>query len=143
MGIESVDQVNRKLEKLAKLLAKPEVANKAASIALYGRVIKNFDQQGAMDGRWVPLAESTVRQKQKIGKEQMLVRTGHLRSGFVPSHDEHNARVRNEVPYAIYHHEGTSRIPARNLLPSRQATIEIGLKVYKYYVEQWVRQVNS
>ena len=147
MTISSTDAqiaaVSKRLETLAGRLKQPTIANKAASIALYGRVIRNFDQQGAMDGKWAPLAASTIKQKAKLGKEQMLVRTGHLRAGFVPFHDAHNAGVRNEVTYAKFHHEGTSRLPKRNLLPSRAAVIDIGIKVYGHYVHEWAKEANA
>lgn len=148
MAISSDSQiaaVNAKLEKLYGKLARPIVANKAASIALYGQVIRNFDADGAMYGLWAALAPATVRQKERIGKEKMLVRTGHLRAGFVPFHDDHNAGVRNEVEYAAAHQFGVPErnLPARNMLPPRDAVLETGIKVYQFYVAQAAREANA
>lgn len=139
-----IARLNRKLERFAKEVREPTAANREASIALYGRVIRNFDQQGALFGRWVPLAIATVKEKQRIGKEQPLVRTGQMRQGFVPFYSADNAGVRNEVEHAYYHQHGTSRgLPARNMLPDRKTVIDIGVKIYTRHVERQTRQANA
>lgn len=135
--------VNRRLERLAAAIQRPTEANREASIALYGFTLRNFDRQGQMQGGWKPLAPSTIRQKQRIGKEQPLVRSGHMRAGFTSFYSSENAGVGNEVEYSRYHHEGTDRLPQRELLPNRENTLKIGLKVYGQYVEREARKANG
>jgi phage gpG-like protein len=138
-----VARLNQKLNRFAKQIKDATPANREASIAMYGVTIRNFDRQGALFGAWTPLAESTIRQKQRIGKEQMLVRSGRLRNAFVPSYTADNAAVRNEVEYAEHHQYGTNRIPARNMLPDRKTVLDIGVKIYSRYVERQVRAANA
>lgn len=135
--------MNRRLERFADAMQDTTPANREASIALYGFTLRNFDRQGALQGGWTPLAESTILQKQRLGKEQPLVRTGHMRAGFTSFYSRDNAGVGNEVSYSRFHHEGTGRIPQRELLPRREAVLDIGLKVYGQYVAREARKANA
>jgi phage gpG-like protein len=135
--------MNRRLEQFASAMRDVTPANREASIALYGFTIRNFDRQGALQGGWAPLAESTVRQKQRIGKEVPLVRTGAMRSGFTSFYSRDNAGVGNELSYSRFHHEGTARLPQRTLLPDRENVLRIGLAVYGQYVAREARKANG
>lgn len=135
--------MNRRLERFADAMDDHTPANREASIAMLGFTYRNFDRQGALQGGWKPLAESTVRQKQRIGKEQPLVRTGHMRSGFTSFYSRDNAGVGNEVSYSRHHHEGNGRLPQRELLPNRENVLKIGLKVYGQYVAREARKANG
>jgi phage gpG-like protein len=136
-----IDKTNRKLEKLARSLRNPILANRAASVALYGWVIENYDSEGGKVGGWTPLKPSTIREKERIGKTKMLVRTGHLRASLVPGYDQSNAWVASNVPYAVKHQEGDPdhNIPQRRILPNRSEVLKIGIKVYQFYVSKEVR----
>lgn len=133
----------RRLEGFARAMADLTPANREASIAMYGFTIRNFDRQGGLQGGWAPLAPSTIRQKQRAGKEVPLVRSGHLRAGFTSFYSRENAGVGNEVSYSKFHHEGTGRMPKRELLPRRDVVAQIGLKVYGNYVEREARKANG
>lgn len=133
----------RRLDGFARAMADQTPANREASIAMYGFTLRNFDRQGGLQGGWAPLADSTIRQKQRIGKEQPLVRSGHMRAGFTSFYSSENAGVGNEVTYSKFHHEGTSRMPRRELLPTRENVLQIGLKVYGQYVAREARKANG
>jgi phage gpG-like protein len=135
--------VEQRLERFARDIQSPVEANREASIALYGFTLRNFDQQGGLQGGWAPLAPSTIRQKERIGKQQPLVRSGHMRAGFTSFYSRDNAGVGNEVSYSRFHHEGTARLPQRELLPRRDAVLQIGINVYGKYVERKVREANG
>lgn len=135
--------MNRKLERFADSIKRPIEANRQASIALYGWTIRNFDRQGALQGRWAPLRPSTVRQKARIGKQVPLVRSGHMRSGFTQFYSDENAGVGNAISYSKFHHEGTSKMARRELLPRRDVVLQIGLKVYDAYVQRQVARANA
>jgi phage gpG-like protein len=135
--------MNRRLEGFARAMDDLTPANREASIALYGFTIRNFDRQGALQGGWAPLADSTVRQKQRIGKEVPLVRSGAMRGGFTSFYSRDNAGVGNELSYSRFHHEGSGRMPKRELLPNRENTLRIGLAVYGQYVAREARKANG
>lgn len=134
---------NRRLERFASAMHDQTPANREASIAMLGYTYRNFDRQGALQGGWKPLAPSTVKQKQRIGKEQPLVRSGHMRAGFTSFYSRDNAGVGNEVSYSRFHHEGTRPMPQRLLLPTREKVLDIGLKVYGNYVAREARKANG
>jgi phage gpG-like protein len=135
--------VELRLERFARAIERPVEANREASIALYGFTIRNFDRQGGLQGGWPPLAASTIRQKERIGKQQPLVRSGHMRAGFTSFYSADNAGVGNEVSYSRFHHEGNARLPQRQLLPRRDTVLQIGISVYGKYVERKVREANG
>lgn len=140
-----IARLNRKLERFAYEVKNPTQANREASITIYGRIIRNFDQQNSQFGGWAPLSPRTVREKARIGKEQMLVRTGHLRQGFVPFHSNDNAGVRNAVEYAAAHQHGvpSRNLPARPMLLNREAVLDIGIKIYTRWVQKQTAAVNA
>lgn len=126
-----------------------ETPNRLLSIALYSWTIRNFNTQGKTGGAttWAPLAESTIKRKKKLGKTQPLVITGNLRQSFAPFYDSKISGVGAQASafkgsrgdYALYLHEGTSRMPARNLLPTQTIGNELGIKVYGKYLDSVVK----
>lgn len=154
-----IARLNRKLDRFALEVKRPTEANRAASIQMYAVTIRNFDKQGADFGRWEPLKGSTIRDKELslrrknriaasfVGpiRQQALVRSGHLRSGFTPDYTDQQARVFNAVEYAKAHQDGVpaNNLPARNMLPTRPAVLDIGIKVYTRYVQKQTRQANA
>jgi phage gpG-like protein len=136
--------LEKKLDRFGAAMRNATPANRRASIALYRWVIDNFDSQGSSlrSGPWPPLAESTVREKARIGKNQMLVRSGELRSSFSSFYSRTNAGVRNTAAHAEFHEHGTAKMPQRKLFPERQTTLEIALKVYGAYVEDLARKAK-
>lgn len=135
--------LNQRLERFARSISDLTPANREASIALYGWTIRNFDRQGGLQGGWAPLAPSTIRQKQRIGKQVPLVRTGALRANFTSFFSRDNAGVGNQLGYSRFQHEGTATIPSRELLPRRETVLEIGIRVYDQYVRRQVREANG
>lgn len=138
-----VRAMNRKLERFAGAMADTTPANREASIALYGWTIRNFDRDGGLQGGWTPLHPRTVKEKAKIGKQKMLVRTGELRANFTQFYSRENAGVGNQLELSKYHHFGTKNMPRRELLPRRGVVLEIGLKVYGQYVARKTREANA
>lgn len=139
----NVRAFEKRLERFLGEMANPTTANRQASIQLYGWCIRNFDSEGAFVGKWAELADSTIREKRRLGKEKMLVRTGELRAGFDAFYTRENAGVGNDVPHAIFHEEGTNTTPRRQLLPSRSTVLEIGLQVYGNYVARAAKRANG
>jgi phage gpG-like protein len=83
-----------------------------------------FDSEGF--GEWPPLAESTIREKERLGyPDTPLLRTGDLRDSLIdPAQAVHDATARSftwgsDVDYAVYHQDGGSvegRPPQRTVL---------------------------
>jgi phage gpG-like protein len=139
----NIRALERKLERFANQVAQPVEANREASIALYGWTIRNFDRQGGLHSGWAPLHPRTVKEKARIGKEQMLVRTGALRSSFTSFYSKDNAGVGSELTYSKFHEEGTGNMPARPMLPPRAVVLDIGLRVYGQYIARKVKEANA
>lgn len=80
-----------------------------------------FSSQG--QGAWPGLAESTIARKEAGGwPADPLVRTGDLRASLVDPGRAADAGPRSmtygtNVDYALFHQEGTSRMPQRQLIP--------------------------
>jgi hypothetical protein len=94
-----------------------------------------FDRASAGDGTWAPLAKSTLADPRKRDK-RILRRTGRLYASFTPGNN--GARIRvlpNKVEcsitapaYAVYHQNGTSRMPQRKLMD--QPSIEAKRRIF-------------
>ena len=96
----------------------------------------NLERRGKImqSGGWPTLSESTKMYKSKYfpGKP-MMVRTGKLRDSFKPINiGKDELGMFSNVNYAIYHQEGTSKLPQRILM-----------KVYKQQVEDITGIMND
>ncbi len=142
---KGIEQVQRKLDRFQSAMANPTPANREASIAMYGWLIRNYDKEGADIGGWAPLKPRTIAEKKKLGKEKMLVRTGQLRASFTSFFSKENAGVGSKIIYAKPHQEGdpSKNLPARPMLPPRHVVEDIGVKVYGLYVARQAAKVNG
>ena len=68
-------------------------------------------------GFWPPLAASTVRRK-KFYKDTLLHETGKMQGAWRYRSSGRMASIWNNMLYANYHQTGTSRMPARKLIPA-------------------------
>lgn len=133
----------RKIEALGRRLGTfRRTANRAVAVQMYQWFVQNFDNEGAKVGGWEPLRPATIRQKERLGKERMLVRSGTLRQSFLPFSDEDNAGIGSELEYAEYHEKGNQsrNLPRRPMLPTRAAVQDMGMRVYQFYVDKAVRE---
>lgn len=126
-------------KRVASAVQNRQPANRRASVALYGWIIRDYDQEGGLIGGWAPLAPATVKEKARIGKEKMLVRTGRLRNSFRSFYDNDVAGAGSDVTYSEFHEEGTARIPKRSMLPPRDVALDIGIKVYDHYIASAIK----
>lgn len=145
VSVKGYQAAARRLERAIASLKDRRQANRQVTVALYSWAIRNFDRGGALVGGWPPLAERTVREKERIGKQRIMVRTGELRQGFNTSYSNDDARIGNDVPYSVYHDSAeprTSNLPRRQLLPSRDVVLDIGLRVYNAYIAKVTKSAN-
>jgi phage gpG-like protein len=73
------------------------------------------------DGRWAPLALSTVRQK---GGAKALVDSGQFARSIRPRSTSDTAMAESRVPYAVYHLAGGRHVPKRNPFEQDEADFE-------------------
>lgn len=141
-----IRDIGKRLDYFADQIKDMRRANKQVEIQLYAWCINNFDREGAFVGGWPPLAESTIREKERLGKQRMLVRSGLLRGGFSGKSSKTDASIGNDVEYSVYHHSAEARrgrLPRRQLLPSAGTVLEIGLTVYQLYIGRAVKKANG
>lgn len=82
---------------------------------LVAAVSDQFESAG--DGRWAPLAASTVAGRRKGGRgHQILVDTGRFAGSIQPDSGPDFAEASTDVAYAVYHCSDAARtkIPMRN-----------------------------
>ena len=140
--------IRDKLGRFASKIHDMRAPNAQLATQLYAWVQRNFESEGGLteDGAWVPLALSTIKQKARKGYSKILQNTGQLRASATPFHDERVAGVGmrrlsdladgRPPDLARIHHEGTGNIPARQLIPTREQALELGVKVYGVYVRR-------
>jgi phage gpG-like protein len=99
---------------------------RAALDLLEERAEAQFASKGGQTGGWAPLAESTLRSKRGT---DILVETGALRGSLVGRGQGAIRDVRpdgadfgTDIPYAMFHHRGTSRMPKRPLIGMDEVT---------------------
>jgi hypothetical protein len=116
------DELRAKLEKLALHLSDLRPFWGLVVPLVHGWMQSQFSTEGAWGGRaWAPLAPSTVVEKQRTHPgRSILIREGGLRHASSQMRREAGPRtltmwIDDEV--ASFHQEGTSRMPARPLIP--------------------------
>lgn len=103
----------------------------------------NFGQQGRLYGTWAPLAASTRRDRVYNGysaARPILVRTGKLMKGFVMRNlTSKSVAIANLVDYAIYHQDGTTRMPARKIIGITRNMKGAIARVFAKYITDSIR----
>ncbi|NEP15199.1 MAG: hypothetical protein F6K14_34530 [Symploca sp. SIO2C1] len=79
---------------------------------------RQFATETDPDGvRWAALAPSTLAQKRRLGyPDNILTRTGKMRNSVVAIADARSVLIGVDVPYAIFHQQGTRKMPQRRIL---------------------------
>lgn len=79
---------------------------------------KQFEQEKDPEGdRWADLAPSTLAQKRRLGyPDKILTRTGKMRKSVRVAVSGRNLIFAIASPYAIFHQEGTKKMPQRKIL---------------------------
>lgn len=110
------------LSKYARLVTNWNTVNKKISIQLYGWVMRNYQGEGSLVGKWAPIQKATVRRKTKAGySRKILLHTGTLKNNYTFYSNEQEAGVGNRTPYSIFHETG---VPQRGLPQRRQMPVE-------------------
>jgi phage gpG-like protein len=95
--------------------------------------IEVFDKQGFIDSTLEPWKPLQIKQSRKT-----LVKTGRLRQSItVLKRSENNVIVGTEVPYAVYHNEGTKELPKRQFIGKSEKLRNINKKEVDLYVTKF------
>lgn len=79
---------------------------KRAAVLMMRSIQANFDNSGRPT-TWTPLAQSTLRQKQRLGySSKPLIRTGALRQSIAPQSSKMSMVLSTAIPYGAIHQYG-------------------------------------
>lgn len=81
---------------------------------------------------WAPLASSTMASKRPGSR--IMVDSGRLLSSITMDVVGDEARLSTPVPYALYHQEGTSRMPARPIFGLEGAQLQEVVTMIENYI---------
>ena len=106
-------KVQRALRTLVKELGHKRVFTELG-IATRSEIDLNFQREGNDQGKWKPLAESTIERRRKgpgIGSAKILQDIGRLKQSmtFDPNKSPHYVDVGTNVTYGKFHQEGVKR----------------------------------
>lgn len=115
-------------------------------------VQRGFDDVFRMQGipKWVKISPWTLREKQRRGYANagILVRTGRLMKSYTTESADSEWQTTptrlifsSKVPYAGYHEQGTSRMPARSVIRSILLHKDVKRSVLKAVAEEVGRKL--
>ena len=102
------------------------------------QVRRSFARQGFDGTRWKKL------KKPKKVSKPLLVNTGKLKNSFTTRRKTKSVTIYSKVPYAVYHNEGTGKIPKRQMIGVTDKLKKDITKIfYEYFTETLKRTYNN
>lgn len=152
-------EINRRLATFGQDISDLSPAWERVGMALLADFAQNFAQEGGLFGRisaWAPLAPGTVRERVRLGyggAHPILYRTGQLAQstsqrgtpGNIFDVQPMRLTVGTATPYAQFHQQGTSRMPARRIIGLTSERLGFGgqsgsvVNMLNQYVQERVR----
>lgn len=117
--IDGDQRVIQRFDEAVKKIGSPREVLEDVGTVMVDEYTDNFPAEGArLDKRWAELAESTKRQRVRLGYGigPILQRTGTLMNGFQKELSKFAVRVHNPVKYFQYHQLGGSNLPQRKMI---------------------------
>lgn len=139
----SLDALSKSLEKLLPNAQKKFF--KLASTAIYKDVIGHFEKEvGPGREKWKrfkwPDGKARNTRPTKRGGTKLLQDTGRLKGSIVPFVEKDSAGARTNVDYAIYHNDGTKKIPKREFAYVDEETVgKLEGYILKEIEAEWAR----
>jgi phage gpG-like protein len=122
---KSLSALAKNLEKLVPDAQKKFM--KLAATAIFKDVVQHFEQERGPEEKWKRFKwpDGKVRNTRptKRGGSKILQDTGRLKGSVVPFVEKESAGARTNLEYAIYHNEGTKKIPQREFAYASDETI--------------------
>lgn len=138
--VKGLDRLQADLKKLF-----PEAQKKflkLASTAIFKDIAKNFEaEKDSGNQKWKrfkwPDGKIRNQRPTRRGGTKLLQDTGRLKNSVLPFVEKNAAGARTNLEYAVYHNEGTKRIPRREFAYARPETEE---KLEKYLADEIGKQ---
>lgn len=113
------DHVSALLDGLGGRLKRPKVVAEATGLAVVALTIRSFNDPSVRAAPWAPLTEATIARKLAEGTSTAILKRHVLlaRSWRVTELGSDYVKVGSDRFYAWFHQFGTSRLPARPMLP--------------------------
>lgn len=113
---------------------KSRLLERMANNAVNHFKVEVFDSR-SFDGKsWAP-------NNVQDGRQQ-LVKTGRLRQGYkIAGRTQNSIKVINDVPYAVYHNEGTKHLPKRQLIGETRKLRATNTKLIDNYLRTSGKQI--
>jgi phage gpG-like protein len=113
------DHVSTLLEGLGGKIKRPKAVAEAMGLAVTALTIRSFNDPSVRAAPWSPLREATLARKIAEGKSTAILKRNVLlaRSWRITELGGDYAKVGSDRFYAWFHQFGTSRVPARPMLP--------------------------
>jgi hypothetical protein len=116
--IVNTQNIDKKIAQARKLGGDMSVPMHQAGDFIVGLIDQSFVQQrDPYNQAWVPLADSTLRARQRRGQGSAILQaTGAMRASLGFESDAHSVLAHINAP-AEYHQEGSWRLPQRRIFP--------------------------
>ena len=136
MKITGIEELQERLEGRVERLKNPMPIYQVLSQDVLAAISDCFDKEESPDGvSWAPLKPSTLKRK-RAGSTKILQDKGILRLSFLANVSNEGFSITTGVPYAKWHQEGTSKMPARPFMP-------IGKNGERIPAELWERIIDD
>ena len=133
----SRDQVDRLLKRYGSKLRNLEKPLTGFGNYFVSETEKQFVTETDPDeNRWADLAPSTLAEKRRLGyPDDILTRTGKMRKSVNAIATSKALAIKIQSEYAIYHQEGTSKMPQRKILGMNDKRRERLAKLIRVYLK--------
>jgi phage gpG-like protein len=113
------DHISAVLAALGGKLKQPKVVAEAMGLAVVSLTLRSFNDPGVRAAPWAPLTPATLARKIAEGTSTAILKRHVVlaRSWRITELTARYVKVGTDRPYAAFHQWGTSRVPARPMLP--------------------------
>lgn len=131
------DQVDRLLKQYGSKLRNLEKPLAGFGNYFLVETEKQFVTETDPEGnKWADLAPSTLAQKRRLGyPDDILTRTGKMRKSAIAIASAKTLVITMRSEYAIYHQEGTSKMPQRKILGMNDKRREKLARLIRVYLK--------
>jgi phage gpG-like protein len=151
-GNRDLDRVLKDLEKLPRNLRKRQPMFKKVSVEMSRWSDRNFKSEGGEVGGWKQLkpikfrgeiyAGSRIKGKGKrrrVTKAKILRDTGRGQGSVKTQSTRNFAKIFTRLPYMIAHHEGTARLPLRQVIPVEKNVVKQAVAAAVWHLEKAIK----
>ena len=138
LRISGIDKIKKKLEDARKRGGNNVEFTEYVAGRAYKECMNNFKDESGPDGKWQPLAASTIarrRQGTHAGGTKILQDTGRLRASILFRGLKDKAIVFTNMIYGAVHQEGYRQIPKRTFLWVKDDFVKLMAAAYAKFIK--------